>query len=57
MSPNKHHHVKTHTTTTQSTQHTSSDHFNNLLEQARIAVTCDSECQHRKKAQEKNCTY
>jgi hypothetical protein len=29
-----------------------SDHFNNLLEQARNAVTCDSECQHRKKAHE-----
>ena len=29
-----------------------SDHFNNLLEQARTAVTCDSECQHRKKAHE-----
>ena len=29
-----------------------SDHFNNLLEQARSAATCDSECQHRKKAHE-----
>jgi len=29
-----------------------SDHFNNLLEQARSAVTCDSDCQHRKKSQE-----
>ena len=29
-----------------------SDHFNNLLEQARSAVTCDSDCQHRQKSQE-----
>ena len=34
-----------------------SDHFNNLLEQARTAVTCDSDCQHRKKAQELKDKY
>ena len=34
-----------------------SDHFNNLLEQARSAVTCDSDCQHRKKAQELKDKY
>jgi hypothetical protein len=34
-----------------------SDHFNNLLEQARSAVTCDSECQHRQKAQELKDKY
>jgi hypothetical protein len=34
-----------------------SDHFNNLLEQARLAVTCDSECQHRKKSQELKDKY
>jgi hypothetical protein len=34
-----------------------SDHFNNLLEQARSAVTCDSDCQHRQKSQELKDKY
>lgn len=50
MSPFKH-------ITKQTTPNTQADHFNNLLEQARSAVTCDSECQRRKKAQELKDKY
>jgi hypothetical protein len=36
---------------------TSSNHFNTMLEQARSAVTCDSDCQYRKTSQELKDKY
>lgn len=35
----------------------SSNHFNNMLEQARSAITCDSDCQYRKTSQELKDKY
>ena len=35
----------------------SSNHFNTMLEQARTAVTCDSDCQYRKTSQELKDKY
>jgi hypothetical protein len=35
----------------------SSEHFNSLLEQAKSAITCDSDCQYRKTSQELKDKY
>ena len=55
----------TNTATTNTTNNTntnlsalaSSNHFNSMLEQARSAITCDSDCQYRKTSQELKDKY